>query len=262
MTFALPPRPLTFDFVAGPGNLRAVSSHAQSGAQEILCALAAEHSGKRSQRQRPIVVSYAATDELRWFASHRVPRFSDLACEALVAWAEGRAQGLLRHDMPTAREMVHVTARGQRFVSLLDRDDRWPFVEHDLCHLGKFVDPSCHLGQVGFFTLLDQVIDSKEWAGLDDGVDLAYWAKGRDRVFADMNGHPIFLFSALKASLIHAARLGTADLDTKLEQLYEYMQMTGDVRAAARQLRGRYTEKEALVILDGHFRSFADQRAT
>jgi hypothetical protein len=134
----------------------------------------------------------------------------------LFAWDRGERPVDLLFEVPPARRVLALQARGRRCVCLLDDaaarehgDPRHPtglaFALHDLCHLEKFVAPEHHAGQIGFFRLVERALETPALAALDRELDDA-WRADRDYVLADMNGSAVFLLAALKMRLTLAVR--------------------------------------------------------
>jgi hypothetical protein len=143
--------------------------------------------------------------------------------------------------MPTPRELLALSARGWRCVSLVDLN----FVLHDLCHLEKFaVD---HHGQVGFFVELERAMNDPRWVEVEAGLD-EEWDRERDRVMCDMNASPIFLWCGLRSRLAQACeRAGVAD---RLDAVIEIMQLPPEL---ARQVVSRQSSRMASHALARHF---------
>jgi hypothetical protein len=126
-------------------------------------------------------------------ARHRVWRVERTVAESIVAWARGERHVELRTDIPHYRELLSLQARGRRAVSLLPEGaataphaNPMAFAVHDLCHLEKFHDPEHHLGQVGFFAMVEAALaELGHWRSIRTlrGADL-------EHVVADMNGWP------------------------------------------------------------------------
>ena len=142
------------------------------------------------------------------FATRRVRGVSPAIARGLLAWARGqRPVDLLRHA-PAPTAVLDRQAAGRRCVSLLDdavarargnplHPDGLSFALHDLHHLEKFVEPTHHRGQVGFFRCMRRALATAELAALEATFDDT-WRADRDYVIADMNGSAVFLFSVLK----------------------------------------------------------------
>src|SRR6185369_9243980 len=103
----------------------------------------------------------------------RIYRVPALAARALVAWAEGAPVELLTH-VPEAGYVLDLQARGARCVSALPEGvstyphaDRFEFVLHDLCHLGKFICSEHYPEQVGFFATLRAALDDSAWRAIE-----------------------------------------------------------------------------------------------
>jgi hypothetical protein len=179
---------------------------------------------------------------LRAFAERRVRGVPEAVVRGLFAWDRGERPVDLLFEVPAARRVLALQARGRRCVCLIGDaaarahgDPRHPdgltFALHDLCHMEKFVAPDHHAGQVGFFRLVERALETPAMTALDRELDDA-WRADRDYVIADMNGSAVFLFAALKMKLNMAVRrrLGRdRGLDRSAGRLDE------DERAAARQ---------------------------
>jgi hypothetical protein len=150
------------------------------------------------------------------FAQRRVRGVSERVVRGLLAWSRGERPADLLTEIPSAAEILARQARGRRCVSLLPDavaaahgDPRHPdglsFVLHDLEHLEKFVEPSHHVGQIGFFRAVKAAFADPRFAALEAGFDTT-WAADRDYVIADMNGSAVFLFSVLKMKVNMAVR--------------------------------------------------------
>jgi hypothetical protein len=191
--------------------------------------------------------------EVRFFAERRLRGVPDDAAQALCGWADGARPAELRFDMPTARELLAMSARGRRCVSLLDREGGLDFALHDLCHLEKFVDPDHHEGQVGFFALLEAAMARPGWAALEEGFD-AEWARARDHVLCDMNASPLFLWCGLRCRVRQACVRSGLEPRARFERLLELVELNGPaVRAAAVEVSSRHAARPASVVLAGHF---------
>ena len=210
---------------------------------------------------------------------HRVPR---QAVQALLSWAEGREVRLLQR-VPEAREVLALQVRGARCVSLLPAGaDTAPhaspleFLVHDLCHLGKFLDPRHHTEQVGFFRILESALSDPRWQELEASFD-DEWRRDRDHVLSDMNGSAVYLFAAFKMKLKMAVRralpadagsprthgpLDATELeafDAVLERALRIFGFGGELAWAARTTSTRRDEQRAALILAGHFRELGDR---
>jgi hypothetical protein len=153
---------------------------------------------------------------LQTFAARRVRGVPEPVVRGLFAWDRGERPVDLMFDVPAARRLLALQARGRRCVCLVEDaaarahgDPRHPdgltFALHDLCHLEKFVAPEHHAGQVGFFRLVERALDTPAMATLERELDDT-WRADRDYVIADMNGSAVFLFAALKMKLNMAVR--------------------------------------------------------
>ncbi len=226
----------------------------------------------------PALTTAVTTPGVRLFAEHRLWRIERAVASGLVAWAAGERNVDLLYAVPTSREVLALQARGRRCVSLLDEGvptaphaDGLAFALHDLCHLEKFVDPEHHTAQVGFFASLDRAVHAPGWADLERPYDDA-WASDFAHVAADMNGSPIFLFSALKMKLKMAARRALArelgrpaptggPLDDgearafaeALEALLDLLDIRGELRTAARAVNTKRDAPDPAVAIQRHF---------
>lgn len=230
----------------------------------------------------------AEIPSLALIAAMRLRCVERAVAAGLVAWGEGARDVELYFDVPHARDVLALQARGRRCVTLLEDDahdaedkanvlakgsqDPLAFCMHDLCHLEKFVDPEHHVAQVGFFATLHAAMGDPSWGSLDAGFDEA-WAADRDHVAADMNGSPIFLFAALKMKLKMAVRRrvarergitlppfgGALDpgelcaFDEALEELLDRLSLCGETREAALAVSTRRDAHDAAMTLQRHF---------
>jgi hypothetical protein len=199
----------------------------------------------------------------------------------LFAWDRGERPVELLFEVPSARRVLALQARGRRCVCLLEDaaalahgDPRHPdgvsFALHDLCHLEKFVAPEHHAGQVGFFRLVERALETPDLIAIDRELD-DIWRTDRDYVIADMNGSAVFLFAALKMKLAIAVRrrlasdrglgprTGRPDAEERaaaapvLDALLRAMDLPDDIREAARAVSPRRDRPgEARRLLD-HF---------
>jgi hypothetical protein len=205
---------------------------------------------------------------LRTFAERRVRGVPEDVVRGLFEWDRGQRPVELLFEIPSARRVLALQARGQRCVCLVDDaaalahgDPRHPdgltFALHDLCHLEKFVAPEHHAGQVGFFRIVERAFASSEMAELERDLDET-WRADRDYVIADMNGSAVFLFAALKMKLKMAARRsGRADAE---QVLLRAMGLPDELREAARLVSARRDRPaEARRVLE-HFESEARAR--
>jgi hypothetical protein len=204
---------------------------------------------------------------LRTFAERRVRGVPEAVVRGLFAWDGGGRPVDLLLEVPSARRVLALQARGRRCVCLLEDaaalahgDPRHPdglaFALHDLCHLEKFVAPEHHAGQVGFFRLVQRALETPALSAVDSELDDT-WRADRDYVIADMNGSAVFLFAALKTKLLMAvqrcAPRGANQADAAVEVLLGAMGLPGDVRDAAWAVsRRRDRPAQARRLLD-HF---------
>ena len=225
---------------------------------------------------------------LRTFADRRVRGVPEAVVRGLFAWDRGERPVDLLFEVPAARRVLALQARGRRCVCLIDDaaarahgDPRHPdglaFALHDLCHLEKFVAPEHHAGQVGFFRLVERALETPAMLALDADLDDT-WRADRDYVIADMNGSAVFLFAALKMRLNMAVRrrlqrdrglaprsgrLDAAERDAvepALDVLLGSMGLPDDVRKGARVVSARRDRPaEARRLLD-HFEAEARER--
>src|SRR5262245_11256085 len=171
--------------------------------------------GPRSnQGHRATPLPRPATPALAYLAEHRLCKVPERAVVALFAWAGGN-EVELRTDVPPPSHLLALQARGTRCVSLLPESEThsatagFEFVIHDLCHLGKLLDPLHHAEQVGYFASLERLWRAPAWQSVEAGLDRA-WLEDRDRLGADMNGSSVYLFVVLKMKLKMAARRALA----------------------------------------------------
>ncbi len=222
----------------------------------------------------PPIACEVASEPVRLFATKRLCKIEDAVSGGLVAWAHGAREVLLLERVPTPREVLALQARGARCVSILPDDvptaphaDGLAFALHDLCHMEKFFGEEHHVGQVGFFRLVDRAMSRDAWTSLERGFDDA-WGADRDHVVADMNGSAIFLFAALKMKLKMAVRRRLArargidaalhgpldDAESRafadaLEEMLDALGVEGEMRRAARVVSTRRDEASAACVL-------------
>jgi hypothetical protein len=200
------------------------------------------------------------------FAERRVRGVPEDVVRGLFAWDRGQRPVDLLFDVPSARQVLAMQARGRRCVCILEDaaalahgDPRHPdgltFALHDLCHLEKFVTPEHHAGQVGFFRIVQRALEAPAMRALDDALDDT-WRADRDYIIADMNGSAVFLFVALKTRLLLAAGRRSA-AGGALDVLLDAMELPDPARDAARAVsRRRDRPTEARLLLD-HFQAAA-----
>jgi len=222
---------------------------------------------------------------LRTFAERRVRGVPEDVVRGLFAWDRGERPVDLRFDIPSARDLLALQARGRRCICLVEDatalahgDPRHPngltFALHDLCHMEKFVAPEHHAGQVGFFRLVERALDAPAMTALDRDLDDA-WRADRDYVIADMNGSAVFLFAALKMKLTMAVRRrlqrerglavrsGRLDAEERaaiaptLDTFLGAMDLPDDVRDAARAVSPHRDDPTAARRLLDHFEAEA-----
>ena len=256
------------------------TDHAHQVAAFVLAAVQKQAGTRWNQgpRQVPFEVYSQCNEALSIIGQRRLFGVSEPAAFAICAWHRGERPVHLISRIPSAREMLRVQARGERYVSMLPDheaaahgDPRHPdglsFALHDLCHLEKFVDPEHHAGQVGFFVSLDQALSKAGWLDLEAGFD-SRWHADRDYVFADMNGSALFLFAALKMKLKMAVRrqvaaseglvqpergpltpLERAAYEPRRDLLLSLLGMPDDVASAGREVSARRCEPQAAAKL-------------
>jgi hypothetical protein len=229
--------------------------------------------------RRPELPCRATGSAVRRFATERFYRVPSLAARALVAWADGAPVELLTH-VPDASYVLGLQARGARCVSALPEGvstnphaDRFEFVLHDLCHLGKFICSEHYPEQVGFFATLHTAFDDPAWHELESELDSEF-ARDRDHVASDMNGSSVFLFAVLKMKLKMAARrlfarrsggaprsegaLSAGEFDVfrdLFDRALGALRFEGRLRTAALQTSARRDAPEMAALLADHFRS-------
>jgi hypothetical protein len=231
---------------------------------------------RANQGKRKQALFHPETPALAHLSEHRLCKVPERAVDALFAWARGRTVEL-RNDVPPPSHLLALQARGQRCVSLLPESETHPaasgfeFVIHDLCHLGKFLEPEHHLEQVGYFASLERSFARPAWCAVEERLD-ATWVEDRDRLAADMNGSAVYLFVVLKMKLKMAARrslartegraapdqgpldAGELALFSELESaLYDALGLDGALRNAARHLTARRDAEDAAVAVRDHF---------
>lgn len=197
---------------------------------------------------------------LQTFAEWRVRGVPEDVVRGLFAWDRGERPVDLLFDVPPARRVLALQARGRRCVCLIEdaaaiahgdprHPDGFTFALHDLCHLEKFVTPEHHAGQVGFFRLVERALAAPAMIALDADLDDT-WRAERDYVIADMNGSAVFLFAALKMKLKLAVGRRARPYEPALDVLLDAMALPDDVRDAARAVqprRDRPTEARRLL---------------
>jgi hypothetical protein len=205
---------------------------------------------------------------LQTFAERRVRGVPEAVVRGLFAWDRGERPVELLFEIPSARRVLALQARGQRCVCLVQDpaalahgDPRHPdgltFALHDLCHLEKFVAPEHHAGQIGFFRAVERALASREMAELERDLD-GTWRADRDYVIADMNGSAVFLFAALKMKLKMAAR--RSGRDDAEEVLLRAMGFPDELREAAGLVSARRDRPAEARRVLGHFESEAHGR--
>ena len=256
------------DFPAsGPSLATAARDAAQEAhavAQFLATGLAARHGSRwLGGARRPPLACGAGSELVRSFAERRLFRVGDALPEALTAWADGRRRVVLLRSQPSPREMLRLQARGWRCVSLLPEGsdtgrhaDVVDFAIHDLCHLEKFAAPEHHQAQVGFFALLDRALGDPRWTEIEAGLDAA-WGPDRDYVLADMNGHAVYLFVALKRKLWLAVRRAFPSDEGAARRahdtLFDLLELEGTARDAAAAIGAKGSLPDGLAALVAHF---------
>ena len=222
---------------------------------------------------------------LRTFAERRVRGVPEPVVHGLFAWDRGERPVDLLSEIPSARGLLALQARGRRCVCLIEdaaarahgdprHPDGFTFALHDLCHLEKFVAPEHHAGQVGFFRVVERALAAPATAALERDLDDT-WRAERDYVIADMNGSAVFLFAALKMKLTMAVRRrlqrerglavrsGRLDAEERaaiaptLDTFLGAMDLPDDVRDAARAVSPRRDDPTAARRLLDHFEAEA-----
>jgi hypothetical protein len=261
---------------------RAAHAEGRLGAAELGCLYIAERVHRAAGNRwlqgdlRPRLPSASASPWVRLFAERELCRVPSPVARALVAWADGARPVDLLFHVPSPTEILALQARGRRAVSLLEdgvstapHEDGLAFAVHDLCHLEKFMDPSHHVEQVGFFALAERALEDDRFRALSASLDDA-WREGRDHVIADMNGSAAFLYLALKNKLKLAVRrrLGRragrddpreldpveeAACEEAYETLYAALDLGGEALAAARCFSARRDGEAPAATLLAHF---------
>jgi hypothetical protein len=204
---------------------------------------------------------------LRTFAERRVRGVPEPVVRGLFAWDRGERPVDLLFEIPSARSVLALQARGRRCVCLVEDaaalahgDPRHPdglaFALHDLCHLEKFVATEHHAGQIGFFRIVERALAAPAMIALDRELDDT-WRADRDYVIADMNGSAVFLFAALKMKLKLAIGRRRASFESALDVLLAAMELPDDVREAARAVQPRRDRPAHARRLLAHFESEA-----
>lgn len=278
-------KPELWALTAGPRwpDGRAAYAEGQMSGAELACIYIAERVRLRSgarflqAERRPPLPSTSPSPWIRLFAEHELYRIPSAVPQALLAWAEGSRPVDLLFHVPSPGDVLAVQARGRRIVSLLEdgiptapHEDGLAFAVHDLCHLEKFMEPSHHIEQVGFFALLHEAMQGGRWAALDATLDDA-WIVDRDHIVADMNGSAAFLYLTLKNKLKLAVRRRVARArggpcpsgpldpdemkacDAAYEVLLDLLGLHGDARGAARDLSRRQGGDAQAARLCAHF---------
>ncbi len=196
--------------------------------------------GKRwlQGRRRPALPWTRDLPEVRLLAERQVFRVEAQVAAGLVHWAHGRRKLLALFEIPQARQVLAWQAQGMRCVSLLPdgsetglQASTLEFALHDLCHAEKFFDPAHHVGQVGWSAMLDAALDRPEWQTMIRGFDET-WPAELDHAAADMNGSPLFLFSALRRKVeLATMRAGRERMQAR-EALLDALHMHGPARTA------------------------------
>jgi hypothetical protein len=233
--------------------------------------------GSRSnQGRRTKPLPRAETPALAHLSEHRLCKVPERAVDALFEWARG-LDVELRDDVPPPSHLLSLQARGKRCVSLLPESEvhsgaaGFEFVIHDLCHLGKLLDPSHHVEQVGYFASLERLFATPSWRGVEARLD-ATWLEDRNRLGADMNGSSVYLFVVLKMKLKMAARRALARsegrppptsgaldgaelaLFSELEAvLYDALGLHGQLCDAARRVSARRDDESSAILVRGYF---------
>lgn len=234
-------------------------------------------------RRREVLRFDGASEALRTIAEHRLWSVGELESRGLVGWAAGRREAVLFDRPIEPRELVALQAEGRRCVSLLENapaQEALDFVLHDLRHLEKFFEAAHHQAQIGFFRIIDRALASAASVELDRRLD-ATWRDDRDKVLADMNGSPIFLFAVLKMKLKMAARrlhgkncglqapvahaLSEEELETYRPLLEQWLDVLGlapgPLRDAAREISARRDRPELGRKLLEYFTAYSEKAA-
>jgi hypothetical protein len=213
----------------------------------------------RQGARRPALECASAEAAARLVAERRLCGVPEVCARALIGWVEGRRPAVGLTHAPAPREVLALTARGRRPVSLLDGKDGLSFVLHDLCHLEKFADAAHHAGQVGLFALLDRAVGGPEWAALEAGLD-ELWRAHRDHVLADMNGASVYLFVVLRARLLEACARSGVHPDERLRRLEALLGVAPD--AGSVELESRFAMVGERVLAGAYIATFSTARFT
>lgn len=262
--------------------LRAHAAGALTDA-ELTCVYIAERvyrkAGSRwlQAERRPPLPSASPSPWVRLFAERELCRVPAAVPRALVAWADEARPVDLLFEVPSPRAILARQARGRRVVSLLDEgartaphEDGLAFAVHDLCHLEKFVDPTHHVEQVGFFALTHAAFEQDRFQALEASLDDLFRDE-RDHVIADMNGSAAFLFLTLRGKLKLAVRRrvalrrgapcasGPLDAEERCacdeadEALFDLFDLRGEARLGARRVTSRSSDEAAAASLVAYF---------
>jgi len=202
---------------------------------------------------------------LQIFVERRVRGVPEPVVRGLFAWDRGERPVDLMFEVPSARRVLALQARGRRCICLVEDaaalahgDPRHPdgltFALHDLCHMEKFIAPEHHAGQVGFFRIVERALAAPAMIALEQQLDDT-WRADRDYVIDDMNGSAVSLFAALKMKLKLAAARRLAPFEPALDVLLSAMDLPADVRDAARAVSPRRDHPTAARRLLDHFES-------
>jgi len=202
--------------------------------------------------RHPELPCRSTVPEVRLFAEQRLRGVAERAARALIGWADGRYEVELRFDVPTPAEVLAMSARGRRCVSLLDRADGLAFALHDLCHLERFHEPAWRAGQIGFFARLEQAAADPRWTELCAELD-AEWERELEHVMCDMNASSVFLWCGLRSRLEKACARKGHPFAPRLALLVDLLAPT----AEAWTVRSRRSPMDASRRLDAFFAAAA-----
>jgi hypothetical protein len=209
-------------------------------------------------------------------ATHRLRGLAEPARLAVVGLARGTHHARVEERPFTAREVLALQAEGRRCVSLMPPGaplgpypSAFAFAAHDLDHLAQLFDPLHFAGQLGFFRMLHEGVETG-MAGLFERHDPKL-VTDIETVGADTNGSAVFAFASLVMKLKMATRRrfgrttgilrekGPLSEDEErafepdFEALCAVFRLGGTLPEAARLVGTRREHKEAGLALLGHF---------
>lgn len=184
-------------------------------------------------------------------------RVRDVVSRCVGLWSRGEWRCVLRPDIPSAEEVLHMQARGERVVTCMlrledmqkdhvsrlayfDGDHRvehamdvWEFCIHDMRHMSMMMRPDCHLEQRGVFVCMSRLGNVKEFVeralkckGDDDDDDVNDVERGRlweqlDYVLGDMNAHARHMLGYVLAKMCSEVRRRCKGDQQKVKRVME-----------------------------------------